>query len=109
MMADYGFYQDGFRGTALTAEQWERFGAQARAWLDRFRRIYTIAPSEQGEAMAVCAMAEELARVDDGAVAAASIGSVSVKYDRDTSERGLERRLLRCARMYLDIYRGVGL
>lgn len=108
-MVEYVFYKDTYRGSALTPEDWERFSPRAQALLDRYERIYSVrAPGAQSKAMAVCAMAEVLAddRYGGGAVSSASIGSVSVRYaGMEMGER--ERELLRCARMYLDIYRGV--
>ena len=68
--------------------------------------------------MAVCAMADALAYFTAaqngmGAVASASIGSVSVSYGNtanavDISSKGQVKELHRCASQYLDIYRGVG-
>lgn len=75
-------------------------------------------PQDICEAMAVCAMADALAyffaaQNGMGAVASASIGSVSVSYGNavnsvDLSPKAQGRELYRCARQYLDIYRGVG-
>jgi len=68
--------------------------------------------------MAVCAMADALAYFTAaqngmGAVAAASIGSVSVSYGNaanavDLSPKGQAKELYRCASLYLEFYRGVG-
>lgn len=68
------------------------------------------------EAMAICAMADAYAffvaaQNGAGAVASASIGSVSVSYGGgsvDVSPKAQERELYRCACTYLEIYRGVG-
>lgn len=70
------------------------------------------------EAMAVCAMADALAYFTAaqngmGAVASASIGSVSVSYGNaanaaDLSPKGQAKELYRCASLYLEFYRGVG-
>lgn len=118
-MVTYEFYQDTFRGNSLTLEEWDSFGRRAEEQLVRYKRIYTVtAPESDSEGLAVCAMAEALAYFcavqngTGGAVTAASIGSVSVSYGGaqavDISPKGQERELLRCARLYLDIYRGVG-
>ena len=116
-MVSFDFYHDTYQGTALTAEEWTLFGKRAGEQLARYKRIYTVtAPDENAEAMAVCAMADALAyfcaaQNGSGSVASASIGSVSVSYGAQTvdcSPRAQEREMLRCARTYLDIYRGVG-
>ena len=116
-MVDFEFYQTTYGGTSLTTEEWSIFGKRAAEQLVRYRRICTVtAPDENAEAMAVCAMADALAyfcavQNSSGSVASASIGSVSVSYGAQTvdcSPRAQERELLRCARLYLDIYRGVG-
>lgn len=118
-MVEYTFYLDAYGGSSLTPEEWAFYGRRAEEQLARYRRIYSvIAPGEQSEAMAVCAMADAMAYFSaaqngaGGAVQSASIGSVSVSYGSqqtvDLSPKGQERELLRCARMYLDIYRGVG-
>lgn len=111
-MTDYSFYREHFSG-GLTAEQWQVYGKRAAAQLERFKRIYAVdAPEADSEDMAVCAMAEALAWFTDakgGAVSSAAIGSVSVKYTSpDISSKALEQELLRCAKVYLVIYRGVG-
>lgn len=118
-MVDFTFYQETYRGTSLTPEEWQLFGRRAEEQLARYKRIYTVtAPDENAEAMAVCAMADALAYFcaaqngSGGSVASASIGSVSVSYGGgqavDCSPKAQERELLRCARLYLEIYRGVG-
>lgn len=118
-MVDFTFYQETYRGTSLTPEEWQLFGRRAEDQLARYKRIYTVtAPEENAEAMAVCAIADSLAYFcaaqngSGGSVASASIGSVSVSYGGgqavDCSPKAQERELLRCARLYLDIYRGVG-
>lgn len=112
-MVAYTFYQDSYGGSALSPEEWAFFGLRAEEKLAYYKRIYTVVASEMGEAMAVCAMAEALAYFSaalsgGGAVSSASIGSVSVSYAQavELSPKGQERELLRCAKLYLDIYRG---
>ena len=80
--------------------------------------ITIVTPQVVCEAMAVCAMADAFAyfvaaQNGMGAVASASIGSVSVSYGNaassvDLSPRGQAKELYRCASQYLDFYRGVG-
>ena len=117
-MVDYSFYTETYKGTSITDLEWSMFEARAQEQLAYYKRIYTvIAPEENSEKMAMCAMADALAYFTaaqngtGGAVASASIGSVSVSYGAQTvdcSPKAQERELLRCARLYLDIYRGVG-
>ena len=118
-MIDYNFYTDTYHGCSISADEWPQLEARATDQLRRYKRIYTVtAPEENAEAMAVCAMAEAMAyfiaaQNGMGAVASASIGSVSVSYGSaansiDISPKGQEKELLRCAKVYLDVYRGVG-
>lgn len=118
-MIDYNFYTDTYHGCSISADEWPQLEARATDQLRRYKRIYTVtAPDENAEAMAVCAMAEAMAyfiaaQNGMGAVASASIGSVSVSYGSaansiDISPKGQEKELLRCAKVYLDVYRGVG-
>ena len=119
-MIDYNFYYCIYSGRSIPdGEQFMQPGAQAAAQLARYKRIYTVtAPDENSEAMAICAMADALYYFQcvqngtGGAVSSASIGSVSVQYAAsgtvDLSPRGQAAELYRCARLYLDIYRGCG-
>ena len=118
-MVDYDFYQKSYGGSSLLPDEWSTFCRRAEDQLRMYKRTYTVtAPDENAEAMAVCAMADALAYFcaaqngSGGSVASASIGSVSVSYGGgqtvDCSPKAQERELLRCARLYLDIYRGVG-
>lgn len=120
-MVEYSFYTDKFKGCSIPESEWPLFEARAAEQLARYKRIYIVtAPEEASEAMAVCSMADALAYFtaaqngDGGAVSSASIGSVSVSYGGsgnilvDLSPRGQARELYRCAKLYLDIYRGVG-
>lgn len=118
-MPDYDFYRAAYGGSSLTADEWCEFGKRAAEQLARYKRIYTVtAPEDDAESMAICAMADALAYFTaaqngtGGAVSSASIGSVSISYGNaanavDLSTKGQARELLRCARLYLDIYRGV--
>lgn len=118
-MVPYEFYLGFYGGCSISCEEWPVFEARAAEQLARYKRIYTVtAPEEDSEDMAVCAMADAFAffaaaqNGAGGAVTSASIGSVSVSYGAaaavDLSPKGQARELLRCARLYLDIYRGVG-
>ena len=118
-MVGFDFYTNTYHGCSIAADEWPMFEARAAEQLMRIKRTCTVtAPDESAEALAVCAMADALAYFvaaqngTGGAVTAASIGTVSVSYGAqnavDMSPKGQERELLRCARQYLEIYRGVG-
>lgn len=117
-MADYEFYASVYMGDSIPENEFPRLAKRAGEQLSRYKRIYTVtAPEQTSEDMAICAMADALAYYEaaqsgtGGPVSAASIGSVSVSYSGsanavDTSQAAQERELYRCAKLYLDIYRG---
>lgn len=115
-MVAYDFYKGSYLGSTITEADWPVFCARAEEQLARYKRIYTVTPPEEtSEAMALCAMAEVVAAIaaaqsGTGAVASASIGSVSVSYGSnaaiDLSPKGQARELYCAACRYLDIYRG---
>ena len=115
-MLTYEFYKGTYLGSSINEQEWPLVSARAQDQLNRYKRIYTVvAPEEDSEAMAVCAMADVIAAISAaqsgaGAVASASIGSVSVSYSTvsslDLSPKGQARELYDAARRYLDIYRG---
>jgi hypothetical protein len=118
-MVTYDFYVNVYHGSAISADNWDTMERDASAKLEQYKRKYTVtAPGENSEALAVCAIAEtmdyyEVLENGNIAVQAASIGSVSVTYDNsaksvEISPKVKEKELYRAARMYLDIYRGVG-
>lgn len=119
----YAFYTGSYGGTAIPSAEWAGYEARARARLERLGAVMRIAPAvNDGEAMAVCAMAEEYHNFDVAANAGGpagtpkslSVGSVSVSYDAtfggavDLTPAGQERALMRAAGAYLFVYRGVG-
>lgn len=116
-MVKYDFYRDTYLGSSITEAEWPQLQRMATDKLNHYKRIYTVtAPAADAENLAVCAMADayayfEAAQNGTGAVASASIGSVSVSYGGcsvDVSPKAQERELYRCACTYLEIYRGVG-
>lgn len=119
-MADYEFYASVYMGDSIPENEFPRLAKRAGEQLARYKRIYTVtAPEQNSEDMAICAMADALAYYEaaqsgtGGPVSAASIGSVSVSYSGsanavDTSQAAQARELYRCAKLYLDIYRGCG-
>lgn len=118
-MVTYEFYRGTYNGSSITETDWPMYCQRSQDQLNKYKRIYTVtAPEKTSEAMAVCSMAEALAYFTAaqngmGAVASASIGSVSVSYGNatntvDISSKGQAKELYRCATQYLEIYRGVG-
>lgn len=119
-MVDFNFYETEYHGGTVKIDDWPYYEARAAEKLAQYKRTYTVtAPEEKAEALAVCAMADVMATADmiasgGGAVASASIGSVSVSYGAkpmeavDITPRGREKELYRTAQIYLDICRGVG-
>lgn len=120
-MVDFEFYKAVYHGGSIPESDWPMYEARAAAQLIQYKRTYTVtAPDADAESMAVCAMADALhgfdviANGDGGPVQSASIGSVSVSYGSacsdavDMTPAGQAKELYRCAKLYLDIYRGVG-
>ena len=119
----YGFYEDDYGGTAIDEESWPAAERRARLWLDSRMAMATVtALCDDAESMAVCAVADEEARIaaalaaNDGAgpLTSVSVGSVSESYDAtfggavDLTEVGRERSRMLAAKLYLHFYWGVG-
>lgn len=118
-MVSYEFYTQEYNGGSVSKEHWPALVQEASAKLNQYKRRYTvIAPEENSEAMAICAMVEtldyfEIIQSGNIAVQSVDVGSVSVTYDNaaksvDISPKSKEAELYRAARLYLDICRGVG-
>lgn len=120
-MVEFEFYKTAYHGGSIPESDWPAYEARAAAQLAQYKRVYTVAaPVADAESMAVCAMADALHNFDviangeGGPVQSASIGSVSVGYGSagsdavDMTPAGQAKELYRCAKLYLDIYRGVG-
>lgn len=120
MTVEYDFYIDTYVGNAIAETDWAGYCSRAAAQLERYKRIYTVtAPDDEAEKKAICAIADAMysfdlaANGEGGPLSSASIGSVSVSYGGlsgtaiDISPKGQAKEFLRCARLYLDIYRGI--
>lgn len=107
-MVDYDFYVNSYLGYAIPEKAFPGMAARAQEVLAQFGRMFRVVSSGQiSEKMAVCAMAEKLyERARSRGVKTASVGSVSVSYSSSSTD-SLSRELLRSARIYLDIHRGV--
>ena len=116
--ADYPFYREVFRGTALEEADFPEAAARAEDVLRSYERAYRVTGSAEDRARAVCAMAEVIAYFDaaqngQGGLRYAKVGSVSVSgkgiYSQvDISASAQEKELYRTAGRYLEIYRGTG-
>ena len=105
-MVSFDYYVNTYLGTGIPEEQFSKWESRARQVLEKLCREYLVEGGENARAMAVCAMAEELHRSEGKeGVASTSIGGVKVQY-REEADRRLLRRLVSCAGIYLDIYRG---
>lgn len=114
-MVRYEFYRDTYRGDAVPEGEFPALARDAAAQLARYRRIYRVsAPAglEESEQMAMCAMIDALYYFQTAGSASVSVGSVSSSVGQgaqpDCSAKAQAAELLRCARLYLDIYRGCG-
>ena len=107
-MVTFDFYQNSYLGSAIPENAFSGVAAQATAALARLKRTFKVeSQGDEAESLAVCAMAEAIYAQKDCApgVTAATLGSVSVRYEDAAKE--LSRELYRRAGIYLDIYRGV--
>lgn len=112
-MVDYTFYTGTYLGNSIPKEDFARVAAHAHAQLGRYKRAYTVEGSLQEQDMAVCAMADAIyyfENVANGAVSSSSsVGSVSSSTTLpDCSPTAQAAELLRCVKLYLRVYRGVG-
>lgn len=112
-MADYAFYIGTYMGGSIPLNDFTRLATRAGDQLRRYKRIYTVtAPEPCSEDKAICAMADAMFYFETAANTpqSSSIGSVSSSQGSavDISPKAQEKELYRCAKMYLDIYRGVG-
>ena len=112
------FYTDIYGGTALSGQALSFALARAAEQLEAFERQFTVTETvPDGRKKAICAMAEamayfEAAQNGQGGLRYASVGTVSISgkgiYSAvDISPKAQTQELLRCARVYLELYRGV--
>ena len=107
-MVDYEYYANAYLGSLIPPQEFSYQAKRAESYLQRLCRTFQVEGGEDAKAMALCAMAEVLRRLGGKqGVASATVGGVSVRYMGD-HDRQLYRELYRTARIYLDIYRGVG-
>lgn len=113
-MVNYVFYQEEYHGSGIPEADFPAFAARAAEKLAQYKRVWRVGGTQRDEAMAQCAMADALCYFDraaNGGIAqSVSVGSVSTGFaaPQNLTPAAQEMELLRCARMYLPIYRGVG-
>lgn len=114
-MAEYDFYRRTYMGGSVPPEEFGRLSLRAEEQLARYERVCRVEGGPDARNLAVCAMADALyyfeTAQNGGMTVSSSIGSVSASYQGgsvDISPKAQEKELYRCARQYLDIYRGVG-
>ena len=108
--ADFAFYTDQFKGTAIAESDFDRLAMRASEELDQitFDRIAAVIEADEDGATiekiqrATCAAAEELQKLESsgGAVSTETVGKQSVTYAAPLSEA---QRLTRCAKRYLGL------
>lgn len=61
---DYAFYTDVYLGNFIPEREFSHYGLLAKYRLDKFKRMYTVAPAEgDKEKLAMCAMAEAMYKI----------------------------------------------
>lgn len=110
MMVSYDFYANTYVGEAIEASRFPRLARRAEEELAWLRRNFRVRPcGEDSEKMAICAMAEVLARYPASrGIQAQTVGGVTVRYESQKLCRQKRKELYDKAAIYLDIYRGVG-
>ena len=116
--ADYTFYVDEYRGSAISAADFPRLAMRASVVIDQVTfgqaaPIVTAATDTDTIDLiqrATCAVAEEIQRADDGGVIQSErVGQHSVTYAVSTVSD--ERRQVKAAKLYLAVtglmYRGL--
>lgn len=115
-MTEYKFYRETYLGDSIPEADFPRLAKRAGEQLSKYKRVYTVnSPEEDSEELAICAIADAMyyfeVAANGGIVTSSSIGSVSSSQQVQTidiSTKAQEREFYRCARLYLDIYRGCG-
>lgn len=104
-MPDYTFYRDVYLGSAIDEKRFPQLAARAAEALEKMKRTYRVEGGEQAQAMAICTMAECLLAEKMLGVRSATVGSVSIQYEK--FEKAIAAAMYDAAGIFLDIYRGV--
>ena len=113
-MLEYKFYKETYLGDSIPEADFPRLAKRAGEQLSQYKRAYTVeSPEEDSESLATCAIADAMyyfeVAVNGGIVTSSSVGSVSSSQQAqtiDVSQKAQAKEFYRCARLYLDIYRG---
>ena len=109
-MVSYDFYVSDYLGSLIPEKAFASAATQAEAVLASFARKYRVTQgAEESRKLAVCSMAEAIytASKRNSGMSAATVGSVSVRYEsQESAKKALLRELYQRACIYLDIYRG---
>lgn len=105
-MVSYDFYKDVYMGSLIPASAFGYAIAWSADWLRMLERTCTVtATGPDSRKLALCAMAEVFTRFRRrDRMLQESVGGVSVRYE---SAGSLNKALLDCAKVYLQICRGV--
>lgn len=109
--AMYSFYKSRYLGNQIPQEQFDRILLQAKHWLERCKKVYSVrSVSPEQEKMALCAIAEGSylfeQRQPEQMPQSIKVGSVSCSYGISIrSQSSKEKELLTRAGMYLEISR----
>ncbi len=105
-MVDYEYYVNCYLGEEIPEKAFSRLAKRADGYLQKMKKMWLVEGGEDACAMAICAMAELLLRVEKSKnVTAATLGGVSVEY-QPMSKSELLEHLYYQANVYLDIFRG---
>ena len=105
-MVSYDFYKNVYMGDAIAEPAFGFAIARAEDWLQMLERNCAVtAAGPDSRSLALCAMAEELARHRKRNHALQeTVSGVSVRY---APEESLSKKLLSAAKIYLQVSRGV--
>ena len=105
-MADFDFYTNTYLGSLIPEQDFPKLAARAAGILDSYAGAFRVEGGDTERKMAVCAMCECIYSYNRHRHTAASVGSVSVRYEKP--RESLQRQLYQAAGTYLRFYRGVG-
>lgn len=98
---DYSFYTETYRGTDITADNFDRLAVRAAAYLNSIKRCEL--PESDAVNMAICAIAEEWQiKEQGGEVTSQSVGSWSKSFA--VSNKSADRKMFDAARLYIPDY-----
>ena len=105
-MVSYEFYKDVYMGSLIPSSAFDFAIGRAEEWLRWLERTCTVtATGPDSRKLALCAMAETFHRFRKrDRIVQESVGGVSIRYE---SAGSLNKELLSCVKIYLQVGRGV--